>query len=236
MLLNINNLSVNLGGLNILHDINLNVNDREIVVVVGANGAGKSTLMRTIIGLNKASFGTILFENKEINTLQSYERANLGISLVPEGRMLFSDMTVLENLQMGAYPYRKNPKRVKENLEKVFDLFPVLYKNQNRKSNTFSGGEQQMISIGRGLMGEPKLLMIDELSLGLAQKIIDLLLKTVQKLLLNNISVLMVEQNVRQALKIANRAYVLDNGSIVLSGSGEDLLNNDHVQKAYMGL
>ncbi|NLM14473.1 MAG: ABC transporter ATP-binding protein [Clostridiaceae bacterium] len=236
MLLNINNLSVNLGGLNILHDINLNVNDREIVVVVGANGAGKSTLMRTIIGLNKASSGTILFENKEINTLQSYERANLGISLVPEGRMLFSDMTVLENLQMGAYPYRKNPKRVKENLEKVFDLFPVLYKNQNRKSNTFSGGEQQMISIGRGLMGEPKLLMIDELSLGLAQKIIDLLLKTVQKLLLNNISVLMVEQNVRQALKIANRAYVLDNGSIVLSGSGEDLLNNDHVQKAYMGL
>ena len=236
MLLNINNLSVNLGGLNILHDINLNVNDREIVVVVGANGAGKSTLMRTIIGLNKASSGTILFENKEINTLQSYERANLGISLVPEGRMLFSDMTVLENLQMGAYPYRKNPKRVKENLEKVFDLFPVLYKNQNRKSNTFSGGEQQMISIGRGLMGEPKLLMIDELSLGLAQKIIDLLLKTVQKLLLNNISVLMVEQNVRQALKIANRAYVLDNGSIVLSCSGEDLLNNDHVQKAYMGL
>lgn len=236
MLLNVNDLNVSLGGLHILHDVNLTVNEKEIVVVIGANGAGKSTLMRTIAGLSHPTSGSIVFQNKQIEKMQPNLVAGQGISMVPEGRMLFYDMTVMENLEMGATVYHKDKERMKRNLDYVFSLFPVLYDNQDRKASTFSGGEQQMISIGRGLMSEPKLLMIDELSLGLAQKIIDMLLKIVKQLNESGISILMVEQNVKQALKIADRAYVIDNGAITMSGTGEELINNDYVRKAYMGL
>lgn len=236
MLLNVNDLNVKLGGLHILHDVNLSVNENEIVVVIGANGAGKSTLMRTIAGLSHPSSGTIEFQETAIEHMPPNLIAGRGISMVPEGRMLFYDMTVLENLEMGATVYHKDKARIQRNLEKVFSLFPVLYENRDRKASTFSGGEQQMISIGRGLMSEPKLLMIDELSLGLAQKVIDMLLKIVKQLNEQGISILMVEQNVKQALQIADRAYVIDNGSITMSGSGASLINDDHVRKAYMGL
>lgn len=236
MLLNINDLNVSLGGLHILHDVNLTVEEKEIVVVIGANGAGKSTLMRTIAGLSHPTSGSINFRGTQLEKMPPNLVAGHGISMVPEGRMLFYDMTVLENLEMGATVYHKDKARIKKNLDYVFSLFPVLYDHQDRKASTFSGGEQQMISIGRGLMSEPKLLMIDELSLGLAQKVIDMLLKIVKQLNDSGISILMVEQNVKQALKIADRAYVIDNGSITMSGTGEELINNDYVRKAYMGL
>jgi branched-chain amino acid transport system ATP-binding protein len=236
MLLNVHKLNTKLGGLHILQDIDLFVNKGEIVVVVGANGSGKSTLMRSIAGLVKPESGIIEFEGKQIQNIPPYNISAQGISLVPEGRRLFQDMTVLENLQMGAYLYRKDYARVKKNLDWVFELFPVLKKYQNRKSSTFSGGEQQMLSIGRGLMSEPRLLMLDELSLGLAQKIIDMLFKIIKQLNNSGMSILMVEQNVRQALKVADRGYVLENGRIVIEGKGQELLDNRHVQSAYLGL
>lgn len=236
MLLNITNLNVNLGGMTILHDINLHLEKGELVVVVGSNGAGKSTLMRTISGLAKPSSGTIEFEGKPIHAKQPHNIAAMGISLVPEGRSLFYDMTVLENLQMGAYLYRKDKERVKKNLRWVYDLFPALENFMNRKSSSLSGGEQQMLTIGRGLMSEPKLLMLDELSLGLAPKVIDMLLKIVKQLNSSGMTILLVEQNVRQALKIADRGYILDNGRISLEGYGEKMLNDDYVKSVYMGL
>ena len=236
MLLNIVDLNVRIDGLSILEDVSLDVREGEIVVVVGANGAGKSTLMHCIAGLRKPVSGTIEFRDEFIQSAPPNTLASKGLTLIPEGRLLFHDMTVLENLQLGAYYYRKDEARIKENMKKVFELFPVLEENKNRKANTFSGGQQQMLSIGRGLMSEPKLLMIDELSLGLAQNIIHMLFKTVKTLNDNGVSILMVEQNVSQALKVADRAYVLDNGKIVLSGTGAELISNEHVRKAYMGL
>jgi len=236
MLLNVHNLNTKLGGLHILQDVDLVVNKGEIVVVVGANGSGKSTLMRTVAGLVKPESGIIEFDGKQIQNLPPFDISALGISLVPEGRGLFQDMTVLENLQMGAYLYRKDQERVKRNLDWVFELFPVLEKYQDRKSSTLSGGEQQMLSIGRGLMGEPRLLLLDELSLGLAQKVIDMLFKIIKQLNETGMSILMVEQNVRQALRVADRGYVLENGRIVIEGTGQQLLDNSHVQSAYLGL
>ena len=236
MLLNIVDLNVRLDGLSILQDLSLNVLEGEIVIVVGANGAGKSTLMRCIAGLIKPESGTIEFREEQIQGAPPNILPSKGLVMIPEGRMLFYDMTVLENLQLGAYHYRKDEARLKANMQKVFDLFPVLGENKDRKANSFSGGQQQMLSIGRGLMSEPKLLMIDELSLGLAQNIIHMLFKTVKQLNSEGVSILMVEQNVSQALKVADRAYVLDNGKIVLSGTGDELVNNEHVRKAYMGL
>jgi branched-chain amino acid transport system ATP-binding protein len=236
MLLSINNLKVHIGGLHILHGIDMFVNKGEIVVVVGSNGAGKSTLMRTISGLIRPSSGVIEFGEDQIQGAPPYEITRRGISLVPEGRMLFHDMTVMENLQLGAYHYKNDNARLQKNMDKVFELFPVLNRYHGRKSSTLSGGEQQMLSIGRGLMSDPKILMLDELSLGLAKSVIDMLLKIVKRLNGSGMSILMVEQNVRQALKIADRAYVLDNGVMTLEGTGDALLNNEHVQKAYMGL
>ncbi|MDR1572116.1 MAG: ABC transporter ATP-binding protein [Clostridiales Family XIII bacterium] len=236
MLLSISSLDVDIKGLNILRGIDMVVNEGEIVVVVGSNGAGKSTLMRTISGLIRPLSGVIEFEGRQIQGVPPYEITKRGVCLVPEGRMLFHDMTVGENLQLGAYHYRKDGARLQKNMDYVFGLFPVLDKYRDRKSSTLSGGEQQMLSIGRGLMSGPKILMLDELSLGLAKNIIDMLLRIVKQLNSGGMSILMVEQNVRQALRIADRAYVLDNGRITLEGKGDELLGNEHVQKAYMGL
>ncbi|MDR1246679.1 MAG: ABC transporter ATP-binding protein [Clostridiales Family XIII bacterium] len=236
MLLNISELKVSVGGLNILHGLDMSVDEGEIVVVVGSNGAGKSTLMRAISGLIRPSSGLIELDGEHIQGAPPYEIMRKGVSLVPEGRMLFHDMTVLENIQLGAYHYRKDSVRIRKNMDRVFGLFPALDKYRDRRSSTLSGGEQQMLSIGRGLMSEPRMLMLDELSLGLAKSVIDMLLKIVKQLNGGGMSILMVEQNVRQALKIADRAYVLDNGRMTLKGTGDELLSNEHVQKAYMGL
>lgn len=236
MLLNINELHVNIGGMDILHEINLFLKKGELVVVVGSNGAGKSTLMRTISGLEHPSTGTIEFEGKPIQGEKPYNIAAKGISLVPEGRSLFHDMTVLENLQMGAYLYKKDRERIQKNLKWVYELFPQLEKFKDRRSSSLSGGEQQMLTIARGLMSEPKLLMLDELSLGLAPIVIEMLLKIVKQLNNQGMTILLVEQNVRQALKIADRGYILDNGRIVLEGKGKEMLNDDHVRSVYMGI
>jgi branched-chain amino acid transport system ATP-binding protein len=236
MLLKISNLSVTLGGLSILRDISLTVKEGELVVVVGANGAGKSTLIRTLNAIYQPISGSIEFQDVSILGLRSHEVISRGLCMVPEGRQLFPGLTARENLLLGAYYYKGDKKRVRNNLEKVYALFPVLKKNEGRISSTFSGGEQQMISIGRGLMSEPKLMMIDEMSLGLAPLVISNLFEVIRELNKNNISILLVEQNARQALRIADRAYVMENGKIEIEGTGSELLKNDHVKVAYLGM
>ncbi|MDR2025912.1 MAG: ABC transporter ATP-binding protein [Hungatella sp.] len=236
MLLNIDHLSVSIDGLRVLEGITLDVSKGQLVAVVGANGAGKSTLLRTISGLDKPLGGTVKFEGQDITGLHPKIIADLGIAMVPEGKRLFYEMTVVENLKIGGYKFRKDTVRIKKNMDRVFELFPVLAKNQNRIASTFSGGEQQMITIGRGLMGEPKLLMIDELSLGLAPIVIDMLMGVIKKLNREGTTIILVEQNINQVLKIADYGYVIENGVLTLSGPGEDLRNNKHVKVAYLGL
>lgn len=236
MLLQITDLNVVLGGLHILQNVNLHVNQGELVVVVGANGAGKSTLLRTISGMNAAESGKIEFMGNNYTNLPAYDVSTKGICMVPEGRQLFPELSARENLLVGAYQYRRDKERVEKGLNRVFELFPVLKKYESRIASTFSGGEQQMISIGRGLMSEPKLLMIDELSLGLAPLIIENLFKVIKELNRQGMSILLIEQNARQALKIADRGYVLESGKVMLEGTGEELLNNAQVKEAYLGL
>lgn len=236
MLLEVQGLHVVIEGLPILHDVSLALEQGEIVAVVGANGAGKTTLLRTIIGLIQPIRGQICFAGKEITHLPPSHIVRQGIVLVLEGRQLFPNMSVKENLLMGAWTYRHDRKRVHENLKRVYELFPVLQQEQNRMGKTFSGGEQQMISLGRGLMSEPKVLMLDEPSLGLAPKVIDSFLATVKHLNERKMNILLVEQNVDRALELANRGYVLESGRIALAGTGKELLANEHVRKVYLGL
>lgn len=236
MLLQINNLNVTLGGLHIIQDVSLNVKQGELVVVVGANGAGKSTLLRTIAGMNGSQTGNVLFNGVDLTNKSAPEVAMQGLCMVPEGRQLFPELSARDNLLIGAYTRRKNKKQVMENLEKVYEMFPVIKKNQHRIASTFSGGEQQMISIGRGLMSEPKLMMIDEMSLGLAPLIIENLFTFIKQLNTTGMSILLIEQNAKQALKIADRGYVMESGRVSMEGTGMELLNNSHVQVAYLGL
>ena len=236
MLLTINNLDVTLGGLQILQDVSLHVDEGELVVVVGANGTGKSTLLRSISGMNPIAGGEILFCGEKITGLPSSLIARKGLCMVPEGRQLFPELSARDNLLIGAYPYRKDKARVQKNLDFAYQMFRAIRKYEDRMSNTFSGGEQQMISIARGLMSEPKLMMIDEMSLGLAPMIIADLFKVIKRLNAQGISILLVEQNARQALRIADRAYVMENGRMVMEGSGKELLENEHVKVAYLGM
>lgn len=236
MLLTINNLDITLGGLLILQDVSLHVDEGELVVVVGANGTGKSTLLRSISGMNPIAGGEILFCGEKITGLPSSLIARKGLCMVPEGRQLFPELSARDNLLIGAYPYRKDKARVQKNLDFAYQMFPAIRKYEDRMANTFSGGEQQMISIARGLMSEPKLMMIDEMSLGLAPMIIADLFKVIKRLNAQGISILLVEQNARQALRIADRAYVMENGRMVMEGSGKELLENEHVKVAYLGM
>nr|WP_101553283.1 ABC transporter ATP-binding protein [Anaerotruncus massiliensis (ex Togo et al. 2019)] len=235
-MLTINNLDVTLGGLQILQDVSLHVDEGELVVVVGANGTGKSTLLRSISGMNPIAGGEILFCGEKITGLPSSLIARKGLCMVPEGRQLFPELSARDNLLIGAYPYRKDKARVQKNLDFAYQMFPAIRKYEDRMANTFSGGEQQMISIARGLMSEPKLMMIDEMSLGLAPMIIADLFKVIKRLNAQGISILLVEQNARQALRIADRAYVMENGRMVMEGSGKELLENEHVKVAYLGM
>ena len=235
MLLEIKGLEASYGELKVLWGINLEVSKGEIAALVGPNGAGKTTLLRTIVGIVKEDRGDIVFEERRINDLPPYERVKLGISLVPEGGELFPYMTVQENLDIGAY-LPEGRRKYHENLEFVFTLFPRLKERRNQLAGTLSGGERQMLAIGRALMSSPKILMFDEPSLGLAPNLALNVLKTVQELNKEGYTILLVEQNVRLALKISSRGYVIENGRIVLEGSSEELLNNPHVKKAYLGL
>jgi len=205
-----------------------------IVSLVGANGAGKSTLLKTISGINRAKKGEILFSGKSVTHLKPQDVVDIGISHVPEGRRLFASLTVLENLKLGAYPPRARAV-FGESLTKAFDLFPVLKSRQNQKAGSLSGGEQQMLAIGRAMMSQPTILMLDEPSLGLSPILVKTMFDLVASLNKQGVTMLLVEQNVRQALKIANHAYVLKNGRIVMNGGGEELLADPEVQKAYIG-
>lgn len=236
MFLKISDLNVDLGGMRILQNVSLHAGKGELVVVVGSNGAGKSTLVRTVCGLNKCQSGTIEFDGKEIQNMEPYNVASLGVSMVPEGRQLFPGMTARENLEIGAYKNRRNKAHIEENIEKIFTMFPVLKENQDRIASTFSGGEQQMLAIGRALMSDPEILLIDEMSLGLAPIVISELFSKIKDLNKQGMSILLIEQNARQALRIADRAYVLENGKISLEGTGQELLHDEKVKEAYLGL
>lgn len=233
-LLKIENLVTKYGEVIALDGISLEVHQGEIVALIGSNGAGKSTTLMTISGWVRPSQGKVIFEDKEIQKLPMHKIVDLGIIQCPEGRRLFGEMTIEENLLMGYYTNRKqgNPY---QRMEKVFELFPILKERLKQDASTLSGGQQQMLAIGRALMAAPKLLMLDEPSLGLAPLLVEKVFETIQRIHEAGTTILLVEQNARAALSIADRAYVLEVGRISLEGSGKELLNNDEVRKAYLG-
>ncbi|HUJ19570.1 MAG TPA: ABC transporter ATP-binding protein [Nitrospirota bacterium] len=236
-MLRIRNLDAGYGSLGVLRRISLHVNPGEIVTIIGANGAGKSTLLRTISGLLRAQAGEILFQGTEISRAPTERIVFSGCSLVPEGRQVFAAMPVKENLLLGGYVQFKRGNRhdVERDQEYVYGLFPVLKQRERQLAGTLSGGEQQMLAMGRALMARPKLVMLDEPSMGLAPLMVKEIFNIIVKLRGEGKTVLLVEQNARSALKIANRGYVLETGRIILEGEAEDLLANRNVQRAYLG-
>jgi branched-chain amino acid transport system ATP-binding protein len=233
-MLEVRNLHVHFGVIHALKGISLTVNDGEIVTLIGANGAGKTTTLRTISGLKKPTGGEIILDGVDITNTSAQERVKIGISHVPEGRRVFSNMTVLENLELGAY-LRKDKKEIAKDLKKVFDLFPVLADRRKQLAGTLSGGEQQMLAIGRALMSRPKILLLDEPSMGLAPLLVQEIFNIIKDVNSNGTTVLLVEQNARMALQIAHRAYVIETGRIVLSGTGAELMESEEIKKAYLG-
>jgi branched-chain amino acid transport system ATP-binding protein len=235
-MLTVNNVDVSYGDAQVLFDVSLDIQSGELVSVIGANGAGKTTLLRTISGILKPKSGTITLEDKTISNRPPHEIVAEGIVQVPEGRLLFPNMSVRENLRLGAY-LEKDKAAIEERLETVHEMFPILKERANQMAGTLSGGEQQMVAIGRGLMANPKLLMLDEPSLGLSPKLVgqvfDLACRINKEL---GVTVLLVEQNVRHSCEISSRSFVLENGRVVLYGPGQEMLANDHVRRAYLGL
>jgi len=236
-MLDIQKLNVYIMGMHIIKGISMQIKEGEFVSFIGANGAGKSTLMRSIIGLQEVNSGVISLNGESLNGQRADVICQKRIALVPEGRRLFGEMSVEENLEMGAFSYRKDTARIKKNLQKMYDLFPVLEQYKHRTARTFSGGEQQMITISRGLMSEPRILLVDELSLGLAPKVVTMLLEVLKRLNeKEGIGILLVEQNAAQALRYSQRGYVLDNGRVTLEGASDELINDPEVRKAYVGI
>ena len=234
-MLRITDMNVFYGDMKVLEDISLRIDTKQIVSVVGSNGAGKSTLLKTVSGLLKPKSGVVTFFNERIDNIPDYQIVRKGLVRVPEGRDVFPQMTTLENLELGAIIDRAKKQR-KDNLEMVFNLFPTLHARKGQKAGTLSGGEQQMLAIARGLMSMPKLLMVDELSLGLGPIIVSLLFETIQNINSDGITILLVEQNIRHSLSISDWGYVLENGKIGLEGKGEELLKNSHIKEAYLGV
>ena len=235
MLLEIKDLRVSYGKIEAIKGISLNVKQGEIVTLVGANGAGKTTLLKTISGLLKPSAGVISFEGKDIQTIAPHNRVLEGLCQAPEGRGIFPGMTVLENLEMGKFSRKEWKNELKEDLDRMYQLFPRLKERQNQTGGTLSGGEQQMLSIGRALMSRPKLLLLDEPSMGLAPMFIKQIFNIIREIQTQGVSILLVEQNAAQALSCANRAYIMETGNIVKEGVGKDLLNDEAIKKAYLG-
>ncbi len=235
MLLEIKDLKVSYGKIEAIKGISLNVGQGEIVTLVGANGAGKTTLLKTISGILKPSAGVISFESKDIQSIAPHNRVLAGLCQAPEGRGIFPGMTVLENLEMGKYSRPEWKKELQEDLDRVYTLFPRLKERQGQAGGTLSGGEQQMLSIGRALMSRPRLLLLDEPSMGLAPMFIQQIFKIIREIQTQGVSILLVEQNAAQALSCANRAYIMETGNIVKEGSGKELLNDEAIKKAYLG-
>jgi len=235
-MLKVNNIDVAYGDVQVLHGVSLDIKVGELVAVIGANGAGKTTLLKTISALLKPIDGSISFEDEVISTQNPDRVVARGIVQVPEGRLLFPDMSVRENLEMGAY-LERDKAVLSERMNSVHELFPLLEDRYSQLAGTLSGGEQQMLAVGRGLMAGPKLFMFDEPSLGLAPKLVQSIFEMVQHINQElGVTVLLVEQNVRQSCEISDRAFVLENGRMVLHGTGLEMLENDHVREAYLGL
>ena len=232
VILSIHDLSVNYGGIEAVKGISFDVHEGEIVTLIGANGAGKSSTLRTIAGLVKPSGGTITFRGDNITGRDATTIVKKGITLVPEGRHIFPDLTVLENLKVGAYLRNDD---ISGDIQWVYDLFPRLRERSWQAGGTLSGGEQQMLAVGRALMARPKLIMMDEPSLGLAPLVVRDIFEIIRQINRQGVSILLIEQNANMALKVADSAYVMETGCITLSGAGKDLLNNEAVKKAYLG-
>ena len=233
-MLEINDLVVAYGGIQALKGISLTVEPGRIVAMVGANGAGKSTTLKSIVGLVKPVSGSITYSGQDLRKINTKDMVRQGITLVPEGRKIFPDLTVVENLNIGAY-WRNDGKEVKRDLEWVYELFPILKDRTWQLAGTLSGGEQQMLAVGRALMSRPKLLMMDEPSLGLAPLIVKNIFRIIEEINKEGVTILLIEQNANVSLKIANKGYVLETGLIKLEGTGRELLVNEEVKKAYLG-
>lgn len=234
-MLTIENLNVHYGGIHALRDLSLEVPDGRIVTLVGANGAGKTTTLRAVSGIVKPSSGSIVFDGQDLTRLEAHKVVEQGVVMVPEGRRVFPDMTVLENLYLGAH-IRTDLEGIKEDLEWVFGLFPRLKERVRQHAGTLSGGEQQMLAVGRALMSRPKLLTMDEPSLGLAPILVEQVFEIIQRIHEEGRTILLIEQNARAALQVADYGYILESGKIVLEGSGAELAQSDEVRKAYLGI
>jgi branched-chain amino acid transport system ATP-binding protein len=233
-MLDIKNIQTFYGKIQALRDVSIKVNTGEIVSLIGANGAGKSTLLMTVSGINKASVGTITFEGKNIEKEEAHEIVKLGISQSPEGRRIFSKLTVEENLKLGSNIY-ENGKNYLNDIKEIFELFPVLSDRKTQRGGTLSGGEQQMLAIGRALMARPKMLLLDEPSLGIAPKLVNQIFAAIKNINKEKkVTIFLVEQNAKKALELADRAYVLVNGKVTIQGTGQELLKNQDIQAAYL--
>jgi len=234
MVLEVKNISVSYGMVRVLWDVSFNLNKGELVSIIGPNGAGKTTLVNTIMGLIHPLEGEVAFENENITRLPTDQIVKRGISLIPEGRKLFPKMSVEENLLLGAYPL-KDSRLITSLMERTYAAFPILAKKAKCMAETLSGGEQQMLAIGRSLMSNPKLLILDEPSMGLAPILVEKMMDTICKVKDDGVTVLLVEQNIQESLMIADRGYVLEEGKMVMAGAAKELLNDDHIKKAYLG-
>lgn len=233
-LLDVRNLEVNYGVIRALKSISFHVEEGEIVSLIGANGAGKTTTMQSIMGLIPIKSGTVTYNGQDITKVPGYKLVSMGMSQVPEGRRVFQELTVYENLVLGAYS-QKDKSKIKEDIDGICEMFPRLGERRKQVAGTLSGGEQQMLAMGRAMMSHPKLLMLDEPSMGLSPLLVDQVFSMIKKFHSQGVTVLLVEQNAKKALSIADRAYVLETGTITLEGKGDELLNNDQVKKAYLG-
>ncbi len=234
-LLNISDLCSSYGPVQVLHQISLKINAGELVTIVGANGAGKSTLLRVLSGLQKCRSGRITFAGKDLTNKPPHNIVRAGICHVPEGRQVFAPLCVDDNLRLGAYAQRRDQQWLESELEHIYSLFPVLREKYKQEAGTLSGGQQQMLAIGRALLGRPELLLLDEPSMGLAPLLVEEIFRIVQELNQQGVTILLVEQNARMALKVADRGYVLETGNIITSAAASDLLNDETVRKAYLG-
>jgi len=235
MLLRVDNIHVHYGQVAALKGVSLEVGDADFVTLIGSNGAGKSTTLRTISGLNHPSSGEIIFDGVRIEQLSADKILKMGIAHVPEGRRVFKDLSVIENLLLGAFT-RNDKEGIQKDVGEIFDLFPILHERQNQSARTMSGGEQQMLSIGRALMSKPRVLLLDEPSLGLAPIIVQDIARTLVEINNQGVSVVLVEQNAELALGLARHGYVLETGKVALEGEAKTLMDNDHVRKAYLGI
>ena len=233
-MLKVEKINISYGAIHAIHDLSLEVNNGEIVTLIGANGAGKTSTLRAISGLNPIKFGEITYDGKVISNIGAHKIVSYGLSQVPEGRRVFGDQTIEENLLLGAY-LRKSKSEIKASMEEVFTLFPRVKERRKQLAGTMSGGEQQMLAIGRALMAKPKLLLLDEPSMGLAPIVVEEIFEIIKNIRKSGTTILLVEQNANAALQIADRGYVLETGSVVLEGLAQDLLHDDSVRKAYLG-